>query len=185
MQTSRAIIAQARLLWLSTWSPKHEKLSPAEFQARFDALYAVTKHPTALWQLGGAANDFLRKNPGSISVPSELAPLLLQSKRVDGRIIVLKLFTRTSSDVVAMSAAICRALASRTSHEQCGGLHELGVLLDRITGRVDCGHSRLPPSCKLPKHALLERLAKIESSSSSADYNRESAKRLREWLWEL
>lgn len=182
-QSSRSIISQARALWRSVWTDDSEKPSPAEFQSRFDALYNATSSPTALWQLGGAANDYLRGHPGAIKVPVELAPLLLKSRIVDGRVIGLKLLTRTSSNVAEICEAICSALDRRSEYERCGGLHELGVLHDRIRSHLDCGHSPLPRSSQLPKQEIIKRLQRIEKSS--VDYNRESATRLIVWIQEL
>jgi hypothetical protein len=178
MRGHQSLITQARALW----SSEALELTTAEFQSRFDSLYVATENPTVHWQLGGAVNDYLLAHHGSIRVPAELVSLLLNSKLIDARIIGLKLITRTSSDVLAICNAVCRALDRRSEYEQCGGLHELGVLLERFRGQGLCGHLPIPPSTPLPTGELNRRLERIESSTT--DNRRESAKRLREWLAE-
>jgi hypothetical protein len=99
----------AKALWtFESWD-----LDPEEFQSRFDAIYAAAEGPATYWRLGGAANDYLRAHPRSISVPQELAPMLLSSRLVDARIIGLKLLIRLSTDTGQIVAAICRALECR------------------------------------------------------------------------
>jgi hypothetical protein len=134
------------------WTFEALDLEAAEFQRRFDALYATAEGPATFWQLGGAANDYLRHHPGSIVVPSELAPALLASTMADGRIIGLKLLNRCSTDVTAIITAICRALESRHEGEMCGGMCELENLLDR-----------LEPSARLPVQELRLMLGKLSS----------------------
>lgn len=146
------------------WSPEAMELKPVDFQERFDAIYAAGEGPATLWQLGGAANDYLRLHPNSIRIPDELAPKLLDSEIVDSRIVGLKLLNRCSSDTAALSSAICRALESEYEGELYGGLHELGDLL-----------SRLAPSSPLPVEELLVRLSKLRSSRDP--YVRECAAR--------
>lgn len=136
------------------WSAETRNLSPAEFQLRFDAIYAVAEGPATLWRLGGAANDYLRAHPESIQVPPELATALVASRLVDGRIIGLKLLIRCSSDIPLMTNSISRALESRHRQEMYGGLCELDNFLHRLSS-----------STPLPLHDFLLRLHKLESSS--------------------
>jgi hypothetical protein len=118
-----------------------------------------------LWQLGGAANDYLHAHPDSIVDPDELAPALLASKMVDARIIGLKLLIRCSSDFTSITSSICRALESRHEGELYGGLCELDNLL-----------RQLGPSSRLPVQELLPKLTRLFSSSDA--YVRQTVERL-------
>jgi hypothetical protein len=151
------------------WTAEALDLSPDEFQSRFDAIYSAVEGPATLWQLGGAANDYLRARPGSIVVPQELPPKLASSEMVDARIIGLKLMVRCSPDLGAIVALICRALESRRESELYGGLCELDNLL-----------RRLGPAAGLQIDELLARMGKLNSSSDR--YVRETAARLSAWL---
>lgn len=154
------------------WSCEALELEPAEFQARFDVLYATAEGPATLWQLGGAANDYLRRRPDSIAVPPVLAPMLLASAMVDGRIIGLKLLNRCSSNLETICSSICHALESKHEGELYGGLCELYNLL-----------RRLPPSTSLPVEAFVPLLFRLRSSSNP--YVRESAEMYQDWLGEF
>jgi hypothetical protein len=59
------------------WSSEAVELSPTAFGELFDRAYRETDDSETLWRLGGAINDFLRRFPGSFSVPSELPRRLL------------------------------------------------------------------------------------------------------------
>jgi hypothetical protein len=166
MQRSRDNTAR---LAKALWTLEARDLSPREFQSRFDNIYSGAEGPATLWQLGGAVNDFLRVHPGTIKVPNELAPTLLSSTIVDGRIIGLKLLNRCSTDVTAISASICQALESRHKSELYGGLCELDNLLRRLETTV-----------QVPTQDLLPRLRKLYSSSDI--YIRETAERLANML---
>ena len=115
------------------WSDEALELKPAEFQSRFDSLYATAEGLATYWQLGGAANDYLRRHPGAIAIPVELPLLLLASRLVDGRIIGLKLLNRCSSDLSLVCSQISTALGRKSKHELYGGLFELSNLLDRLS----------------------------------------------------
>jgi hypothetical protein len=151
------------------WSFESQTLDPKEFQSRFDAIYRAAEGPATLWQLGGAANDYLRGRPGSIEVPPELAPALLASTMVDGRIIGLKLLTRCSSDFSAICASIAQALESKHEGELYGGLYELRNLLERVA-----------PSVALPVDDLLARLTKLRLLGDP--YVRDSSELYCNWL---
>ena len=107
------------------WASESIAFDPVEFQARFDAIYAASDGIATLWRLGGAANDYLHHHPGSIQVPHELAPTLLRSRLVDGRIIGLKLLVRCSSDIEIISPWVLAALESNHDGVLYGGLLEL------------------------------------------------------------
>lgn len=154
------------------WSTDAKKLEPAEFQARFDAIYSVAEGIATHWQLGGAANDYLRARPNSIAVPTDLATMLLASRTVDGRIIGLKLLNRCSSDVDLILQWICRALESKHQDEVYGGLHELSNLLDS-----------LKPPAVVPVDELLASLLMLRSSRDA--YIRDKADNFSEWLGEI
>jgi hypothetical protein len=160
----------AKALWNSRES---YALAPHEFQAKFDALYAASEGIATLWHLGGAANDYLRGHPGSISVPSELAPALLASRLVNGRIIGLKLLNRSSSDETSILSWICRALDARNESEVLVGLCELREFLERR-----------PPVTILPVHELLPRLERLQSSRDTIMIG-PAANRLLDWLREI
>jgi hypothetical protein len=162
MQNSRDNTAR---LAKALWTTEAQELDRTEFQSRFDAIYAAAEGLATFWQLGGAANDYLRAHPDSIVIPDELAPALLASKMVDARIIGLKLLTRCSSNLTTITSSICRALESRQEHELYGGLCELDNLLHR-----------LEPSSRSPVQRLLPSLIRLFSSSDA--YVRQTAERL-------
>ncbi len=116
------------------WSSETLAIAPQEFQERFDDLYRRAIKITTFWQLGGAANDYLRENPDSILVPSELPAKLLECDLIDGRIIGLKLLVRCSSNSEAIGRAICAALNVSDQYELYGGLLELDRFLKRRIG---------------------------------------------------
>jgi hypothetical protein len=151
------------------WTVEARDLSPGEFQARFDALYSTAEGPATLWQLGGAANEYLRCHPDTIVVPVEIVEALLASKMVDARIIGLKLLNRLAANVSAMVAAIHPALESSHEGELYGGLNELLLLLDRVE-----------PSERNLAIVLLPALSRLASSRDS--YVRETAARLSDWV---
>ncbi len=154
------------------WSSESLELDPATFQARFDAIYAEAEGPATLWQLGGAANDYLRMHADAIVVPPELIATLAASQMVDGRIIGLKLLNRCSSDVRSICTSICRALASSHEGELYGGLCELDGLLRRASH-----------SAALPVDDILVCLDRLNGSGDP--YVRECAERFQDWLQEL
>jgi hypothetical protein len=172
MQPSRDTTAR---LAKDLWSLEARELPPAEFQTRFDAVYAAAEGPATLWHLGGAANDYLRAHPEAIAVPAELAHALLASEIVDGRIIGLKLLNRCSSDLHAICSAICDALESKHEHTLYGGLCELDNLLRRL--------SPMSSTATLPVNDILPRLRRLYSSSDP--YVRQSAERLQDSLKEF
>lgn len=151
------------------WSSESLDLEPATFQARFDAIYAVAEGPATLWQLGGAANDYLRAHADAIVVPPELITALVASQMVDGRIIGLKLLNRCSSDTRSICTYICRALESGHEGELYGGLCELDRLLRRASQSV-----------ALAVDDISVRLDRLNCSSDS--YVRECAERLKNQL---
>jgi hypothetical protein len=153
------------------WSAESQQLEPAEFQARFDAIYDAAQGLATLWQLGGAANDYLRARPQSIRVPPELISQLLAGKIVDGRIVGIKLLNRRSPDVEIIRSSIERALASQHESEVYGGLHELGGLLDRTM-----------PGSPLPAINLKAKLLSLQSSEDP--YIRDRSTQLIEQLTE-
>lgn len=119
------------------WSIESLALPSQVLQSRFDEIYLSAQGPATLWHLGGAANDYLRANPGSIHVPEELIESLLDSQIVDGRVIGLKLVNRCSTNVELICTSICRALESTHEGEFYGGLFELTTFLERArTGNV-------------------------------------------------
>lgn len=151
------------------WMNGAYELTSAEFQARFDDLYARSEGPATLWRLGAAANEFLMLHPGSIQFPPELVSVLINARKMDGRVFGLKLLARYSSDLPAISAEICKALERRNQPEIYGGLHELSCLLERLQSTE-----------QLPKEKLLASLRELNSSSDP--YVRETATRLSEEL---
>jgi hypothetical protein len=154
------------------WSPTALKLPPTEFRAKFDAIYASAEGIATLWQLGGAALDYLRSNPDALTVPSELAPTLLASSLVDARIVGLKLLNQCSPNLELISSSICGALESRHDGELYGGLCELSKLLDRAR----------PPNA-LPVNELRPRLEQLRNSRDP--YVSECAGRLADLLHEF
>jgi hypothetical protein len=107
------------------------RLDPGEFRREFDRIYDDSDDIRALWQLGGATNDYLRANPDAMAVPPELPRRLLGSQHLDARVIGLKLLNRSAVPDTEVVAAIIRAMNRRDGYESCGGLFELGLLLDR------------------------------------------------------
>ena len=99
----------------SLWSVEGFKLTPGEFEARFDEIYQQSRDIPTLWQLGGTANDFLRLHPGSIAVPEELPTMLLTSDHMDARVIGLKLLNRCSKTPSLVIPWIIRASAIKSS----------------------------------------------------------------------
>lgn len=166
MQRSRDNTAR---LAKALWSIEALDLQPKEFQSRFDAIYASAEGPATLWQLGGAANDYLRHYPDTIRVPNELAWQLLDSTLVDARIVGLKLLNRCSSDTAAILSAICRALDRNHKNEMYGGLCELDNLLRRLV-----------PTTRLSIDDVLPRLSRL--SSSPDPYVRDCASRFSDWV---
>ena len=154
------------------WSPESNELSASEFQAQFDAIYSAAEGLATLWQLGGAANDYLRLHPDSIVVPEELAPKLVASSMVDARIIGLKLLVRCSWDIRLIGSSICKALESKHEHELYGGLCELHNSLRRFDSVAS-----------MPVDDLLAGLGRLSSSRDA--YERQSAARLADWIEEL
>lgn len=126
MAADRTSFRQAKRLWSVT----ARELAPAEFQSRFDRLYPASRDLMTLWQLGGAANDYVRAHPHAIVVPMELATMLLAGDHVDARIIGLKLLNTLAAPVPQTIVYICAALRSTSDSEVYGGLYELGRLLD-------------------------------------------------------
>ncbi|MEX2310678.1 MAG: hypothetical protein WD738_24135 [Pirellulales bacterium] len=152
------------------WSVEALEMEPAEFQTRFDAIYASAEGIATYWHLGGAANDYLQHHPNSITVPPELAPRLLASRMVDGRIIGLKLLNRCSSDLNLIATWICRALQSKKKKtELYGGLCELSDLLPRLTTLAN-----------IPVDELRGILQKLRSSGDI--YVRDWADRFIDWI---
>jgi hypothetical protein len=99
---------------------EHAREIPADsFKTLFDRVYNCTTDVTALWQLGGAANDFLRVHPGALTIPVELATTLLGTHN------------RCRVRDEMMVNEIIRALQRRDSYESSGGMCELRRLLER------------------------------------------------------
>jgi hypothetical protein len=85
-----------------------------------------------LWQLGGATNDYLRRNPGGVPVPIGLPKRLLASDDREARVIGLKLLNRCSDASTAeIIEESLRALKRGDRYEDYGGLYELGNLIER------------------------------------------------------
>jgi hypothetical protein len=116
----------ARAMW------EHARGMPADsFKTLFDRVYNGTTDVTALWQLGGATNDFLRVHPGALTIPVELATTLLGARNKDARVIGLKLLNRCRVRDEMMVNEIIRALQRRDGYESTGGMCELRRLLER------------------------------------------------------
>jgi hypothetical protein len=113
------------------WSSEALDLTPPEFQSRFDAIYERATDIDALWQLGGAVNDYLRRRPESVAAPPDLPLVLLASKHVPARIVGLKLLNRLNAPPSQLIPHISAALQSSAEDEIYGGLFELGELLRR------------------------------------------------------
>ena len=107
------------------------RLDPTEFRREFDRIYHDCCDIKTLWQLGGATNDYLRVNRDAMVVPPDLPRRLLKSQHLYARITGLKLLNRSNVSDAEIVAAIVRAMNRRDGFESCGGLHELGQLLDR------------------------------------------------------
>jgi hypothetical protein len=118
----------ARTMWSEL--PDVARLSPDRFQSLFDRVFGSTDDLEALWQLGGATNDYLRANPGAISVPVALPRRLLSSEHKDARIVGLKLLNRCGGADNEIVRGIVCALKRRDGYESCGGIFELGNFLD-------------------------------------------------------
>jgi hypothetical protein len=131
-QNAETPLALARELWRVDNIPEVCALSPAQFRQLFDRVYEATDDVEALWQLGGATNDYLRSNPSAFEVPLDLARRLLYSDDVEARVIGLKLLNRRSDVVEEIVSEIVRALARQDNYESTGGIHELGEFLDRL-----------------------------------------------------
>lgn len=157
------------------WSFQARELQQPEFQAKFDEVYRHAIEETnieALWQLGGAANDYIRSRPqNNLIVPNELAPTLLSSKLMDARIIGLKLLTRCSPNIELVADWICRALVSKHECEVYGGLSELGKLLESRN-----------PFAKKEQDEICSRLRDLHSSPDP--YLRDASCRLADWIAE-
>ncbi len=96
-----------------------------------DSILQQTDGLRTLWQLGGAANDYLRRHPGLITVPRGLPFKLLAANHLDSRIIGLKLLVRLVYPLPVTWKWIRKALQSSREDEVVGGLCELGNLVNR------------------------------------------------------
>ena len=121
----------ARQLWAIDNLDAVRQLPKESFQSLFDRVYLATNEIEALWQLAGAANDYLRFSPDSINVPPELPRRLLSSNHSDARIVGLKLLNRCHVSDEEIVDAIIRALNRDDESESCSGINELGNYLGR------------------------------------------------------
>jgi hypothetical protein len=117
------------------WSFEALELSPQQFEGLANRVWSASPGLQALWKLGGAMNDFLRRHPGKISVPPKLPRLLLASPRCNPRIIGLKLLKHISISDEALLKEILKALQRRREYERCGGLCELQYYIDTLVVR--------------------------------------------------
>lgn len=117
------------------WSFEALELSPQKFSKLADRVWKASPGPQALWKLGGAMSDFLRRHPGTINVPAKLPGRLLSSPRCDPRIVGLKLLKHIRVSDEKLLSEILKALQRRREYERCGGLHELRCYIDRVACR--------------------------------------------------
>src|SRR5262245_52512 len=99
------------------WSSDSRSLPPELFQALFDRVYGSTSELEALWQLGGASNDYLRFHPESIDVPSKLPWTLAHSADREARVIGLKLLGRCYEQADEIVEEIVQALTCDDHYE--------------------------------------------------------------------
>jgi hypothetical protein len=152
------------------------RLDPRSFRREFDRIYHDCRDIKTLWQLGGATNDYLRANPDAMAVPAELPRRLLASHHLHARIVGLKLLNRSDVPDAELIATIVRALNRRDGNESCGGLYELGQLLDRRdaldldSSLVHALRAALSPLVddNEPTHAAASRLLHILNSQSES-----------------
>jgi len=130
MKTRREdLLELARWMWEVV---HNHPWAPNEFDASFDRVYSHTDDLETLWQLGGATNDYLRCNPGGLSVPISLPKRLLASENREARVIGLKLLNRCSDiSTSEITEEILRALQRGDGYEDYGGFCELGNLIER------------------------------------------------------
>jgi hypothetical protein len=159
------------------WSSEGQDLPAQEFSALYERVRSATNEIKPLWQLGGATNDYLRRNPGAFPAPLELARFLLSANHGDARIIGLKLLTRCDARTEEFFAEVIRALKQKDDGEICGGLHELSIWIDRKLQ----ARSKYSPEKIRPLETALQSVA----DSMAADYNVEVATRLLGYLKEL
>jgi hypothetical protein len=122
--------SRARGMWRDI--ARVSSLDPTVFRKEFNRVYTATESLKALWQLGGALNDYLRAHPNAVAVPITLPRRLLSSHHRDARVIGLKLLVRSTAPLDEIASEISRALCRRDGYESCGGIRELGNLLDRV-----------------------------------------------------
>lgn len=124
-------LAIAQAMWNRVSSQGAEGISPDRFRTLFDRVYQDCEDVTTLWQLGGAANDYLRTFPDALAVPDRLPLTLLSSDNIKARVVGLKLLNRCDITDEVMVAEIIRAMRRSDEYERTGGVYELGQFLDR------------------------------------------------------
>jgi hypothetical protein len=159
------------------WSFEALELPPQRFVDLADRVWKGSPGPQALWKLGGAMNDFLRRHPDTITVPAKLPWLLLVSPRCDPRIVGLKLLKHIRISDERLLKEVLKALQRRREYERCGGIHELHLFIDQLAQRRV--RKRTPAVI-----AVMRRLSELARRSRYAE-ERECAGRMLGHLEEL
>ncbi|NLE36974.1 MAG: hypothetical protein GX621_03020 [Pirellulaceae bacterium] len=131
MKTASAVQI-ARVLW----HPVGLHLSVVQFERLYHLALDASPDDSTLYQLVGAAVDFLRFHPGAFLLPSHLVSRLLESPHTDSRIVGMKALAHSQVSPEYYVECILRCLRSSNESDKDIGLHQLGELIDRDHGKL-------------------------------------------------
>lgn len=124
---------KARLLW----SLFGMCMSPPLFCNVFFELYSTSDDLVVLHQIGGAANDYLRRRRGALKLPEELCRCLLKSQNVDHRVVGLKLLKHSIIPTHEVLTVLAESLNNKSPTEGEAALCEVHYVLELTDGNID------------------------------------------------
>jgi hypothetical protein len=105
--------------------------SVAQFQRFYQRVPDSSPSDFTLYELVAGTVDFLRRHPGTISIPPEIIARLMESPHSDSRIVAMKALSHSPVSLEYYADCLLRCLESGDDLDKCIGLFQLGQLIDQ------------------------------------------------------
>ena len=112
------------------WSPIGLCFSAAQFERLYWIVLQASPADCTLYEVVGAAVDFLRLHPGAFSIPPQIVSQLLQSSHPDWRVVAMKALSHADVPLAYHVDCILQCLKSENESDKEVGLYVLGELID-------------------------------------------------------
>jgi hypothetical protein len=118
------------------WNPIGLHFSTAQFERLYRIVLDASPSDSTLYELVGAAVDFLRNHPGAFSISQDIVSRLLESPHVDSRIVAMKALSHSTVSLGYHVDSILRCLQRNNESDKDIGLYQLGELIEGYGSRL-------------------------------------------------